>query len=123
MKIDKFFSKIILIIKNRIFYKIQNTFSKEENERLLTVEYLDGTNKKIIRRFYPDGGIKSESIFENDKLNGICVFYYQNGNIKSKENYVNDLREGVTILYTEDGKKYCEEYYIRGRLVSKNIFS
>lgn len=121
MNLTRIFQNIIITVKNRIFYKIQNYFSPEEKNRQLSIEYLDGTNKKIIRRFFEAGGIKSENIYEDSKLNGICLNYYESGKAKSKENYVNDVREGVSLFYSEDGKSIEEEFYIYGKLIKKNI--
>lgn len=95
----------------------------------------------IWRTFWPDGNLKSEVVYRDNKKNGLemnwynrtnCVkkeAYYYNGqldgtvtfynkNCKKEfvENYKNGIKEGLEISYYPNGNIKAEGYYKKGNL-------
>ena len=44
---------------------------------------------EVKKEFYPDGKLKSETNYKNDKADGIRRVHYENGKLKSELNYKN----------------------------------
>lgn len=80
----------------------------------------------IRQEFYPDGKLKLEGSYQNDKKNGTFRQYDQNGNQVSGLIYSNDIllaegqidsigrRQGPWKIYYRDGKLRAEGSYING---------
>ena len=70
---------------------------------------------------YPDGKVLKESIYVNDKKQGIEKEYYNSGALRRETNYNEDRREGVSKEYFEDGNLQSEtpysDGYIEGEVV------
>ena len=63
---------------------------------------------------YPNGNVRFEATYVNDKKEGIEKEYYDDGTLKRESNYVNDRREGVTKEYYKDGTLQTELPYVNG---------
>lgn len=108
-----------------------------------TINSIDKNNFRqgIWRTFWPDGNLKSEVVYRDNKKNGLemnwynrtnCVkkeAYYYNGqldgtvtfynkNCKKEfvENYKNGIKEGLEISYYPNGNIKAEGYYKKGNL-------
>lgn len=81
------------------------------DDRYLT----DIKNKEgYYRFFYPNGNVRAECHYIDDKLEGISNFYYLSGKIKSKENYREGELNGISQFFYESGQIKCEVYYNNG---------
>lgn len=63
---------------------------------------------------YPNGKLRFEAHYMNDKKHGIEKEFYQNGNIKRETSYNNGRRQGVNKEYYEDGSVELELTYEDG---------
>lgn len=68
----------------------------------------------IRKEEYPNGKLRSETTYVNDKKQGPETEYYENGNLRREANYVEDRREGVSKEYYEDGSLQAEYNYVNG---------
>ena len=70
---------------------------------------------------YPSGKVRSETVYVNDKKEGLEKEYFENGNVKREANYVNDRREGTVKEYYEDGSIMAEYNYADGYIEGEVI--
>lgn len=119
---------IIYSISKRIknFFKV-TVKDRKNSERIYTIRddrYItDIPNKQgYYRFFYPDGSVRAECHYVDDKLEGISNFYYTTGKVKSRENYKEGVLSGLSQFFYESGKLKSEVYYRDGRSVSSREF-
>ena len=62
--------------------------------------------------YYPNGILKSEGGYKNNKREGVWKYYRTNGIVSGTENYENGLVEGI-----------IESFYVNGSIVTKRNFS
>ena len=65
--------------------------------------------------FYPDGKIKAEGQYSENRKTGLWKFYSPNGNIEQIGYYANDRPNGLWTWYYEDGTLLREEEYFQGQ--------
>jgi antitoxin component YwqK of YwqJK toxin-antitoxin module len=73
----------------------------------------------IEKKYYWDMRLKSESTWENRKLEGIAKTYYRNGNVEAVCYFKNDKLEGTCTAYYENGDIRGEENYKNGQCLSE----
>lgn len=84
---------------------------------------------------YPNGKIRFETSYVNDKKNGLEKEFYESGAIKRETPYKEDRRQGITKEYYEDGTVQAEipyedgyitgfvqRYHKNGKLASKALY-
>lgn len=96
---------------------------------------------RVIKEYYPDGKIKSETeakgklrhgtsreyrkdgtlenliTYENNRKQGLAANYYPDGTtIKTELNYVNGYKHGEAFWYYPDGSVYRKTPYVNGRI-------
>lgn len=62
--------------------------------------------------YYPNGILRSEGGFKNNKRDGVWKYYRANGIVSGSENYVDGLVEGTV-----------ESFYVNGSIISRRNFS
>lgn len=67
----------------------------------------------VVKEYYENGDIKSETPYQGGKRNGELRIYYQGNKLKSSQNYVYHKREG-------EGKKYYPNGTLQEKFVYKN---
>lgn len=72
----------------------------------------DGTYKK----FYADGQIYEEGVFEKGVLNGMRKLYYPSGKIQTEEKYSNGYFEGEWTSYWENCEKKLTGKYVNNAM-------
>lgn len=77
---------------------------------VILVACSDGVQKS----YWDNGKLKSELRYENDKLNGECVWYYQSGGKMSQGFYVDDVLDGCFMRWYPNGKLSEEGWYKNG---------
>ncbi len=65
----------------------------ENDQLILTIEYVDGIRNGMLTFYYPNGKMKSRGVFKNDKEEGQHVWYNEDGTIYATANY----NEGVVV--------------------------
>ena len=63
---------------------------------------------------YPNGNVRFEATYVNDKKEGLEKEYYDDGTLKRESNFVNDRREGMTKEFYKDGTPQSELPYVNG---------
>jgi antitoxin component YwqK of YwqJK toxin-antitoxin module len=96
---------------------------------------------RIIKEYYPDGKVKSETAakgklrhgeskeyrkdgtlenlitYQNNRKHGRAANYYPNGKtVKTEMNYVDGYKQGDAYWYYPDGKVYRKTPYVNGRI-------
>ena len=72
--------------------------------------------------YYPNGNIKYEGDYMNDKFEGKGILYYENGNKHYEGNFVNNKFEGKGIIYYENGDIGYEGDFENDKSEGKGIF-
>ncbi|MCQ2089429.1 MAG: hypothetical protein MJY93_04205 [Fibrobacter sp.] len=80
---------------------------------LLAISTMTGC-EDVRTETYPNGKIRSEATYVDDKKQGPEKEYYENGNLKREANYDKDRRQGVSKEYYEDGTLQAEYNYADG---------
>ncbi len=82
-------------------------------------EVIDGKRNGISKTYDEIGRLVSTAEFVNDTLQGWMTTYNpQNGKVTAKAFYKNDKQNGPVTLYYAEGQLYREEYYKEGRVDS-----
>lgn len=66
--------------------------------------YVEKFEGNVLREFYPEGALKSESEVKEGKRHGRYREYYENGNLKLRGKYANNKPKGTWKYYTEEGE-------------------
>ena len=90
-------------MKNRLFIAI-----------LLIVNVLFSCKEKndAVVSYWPDGKVKSELRYADEKLNGLCKWYYSNGNPSMEAVYENNVLNGPSTRWYENGNLEEKAYYV-----------
>jgi len=65
---------------------------------------IGGKKQGLMTDYYPDGRLKAERRFKDDKQTGRTVLYHPGGQIREVQYYENGLKEGGDTLFYEDGR-------------------
>jgi uncharacterized RDD family membrane protein YckC len=66
---------------------------------------------KVIRNYYSNGKLESETYYKDGLLTGTYREYYEDGKLKEEINYVDGKRNGIMTSWYSNGKKEAELYY------------
>jgi hypothetical protein len=69
---------------------------------------------RIVKEYYPDGSLKSETEAKGTLRHGITKVYSESGKLVSEISYVNNLRHGKTVTYYDEGNVSSEINYMNG---------
>ena len=58
---------------------------------------------EVKKEYYPNGVLKAERTYRDNKLNGITRIYYDNGRFKFEWNFKDGKRDGISKLYFKGG--------------------
>lgn len=83
-----------------------DTDALSEKEQLSELEsfYVEKFEGSVLREFYPEGALKSETEVKEGKRHGRYREYYENGKLKLRGKYSNNHPKGTWKYYTEEGK-------------------
>lgn len=65
---------------------------------------IGGKKQGLMTDYFPDGRIKAERWFEDDKQTGRTVLFHPGGQVREVQYYENGLKEGGDTLFYEDGR-------------------
>ncbi|NDV58077.1 DUF3352 domain-containing protein [Bacteroides sp. 519] len=92
-----------------------NTEDAEETEERqiseLELFYVEKFQGNVLREFYPDGVLKSETEIKAGKRHGRHREYYESGKLKLRGKYSKNAPKGTWKYYTEEGKQYKKERF------------
>lgn len=71
---------------------------------------------------YPDGSVKTECFYKNNRLHGPATFWSKSGKILAKSWFINGLQEGKSYWYYPSGKLYSIQQYKQGVRHGKQEF-
>ncbi len=66
----------------------------------------------VVKSYYPNGNVQSETSYVNDVLDGAAITYFQDGKINTEKNYSQGVLNGFVREYYESGKLKLE-YFAR----------
>jgi antitoxin component YwqK of YwqJK toxin-antitoxin module len=66
--------------------------------------YVEKFEGNVLRDFYPEGRLKSESEVKDGKRHGRYREYYESGTLKVRGKYQSNRPKGTWKYYTEEGK-------------------
>ena len=70
----------------------------------------------IIKLYYENGNLESESNFKDGKQEGLSKLYYENGDLESEGNFKDGKGEGLAKEYYENGYLMAQYYYKDGKI-------
>lgn len=73
--------------------------------------YVEKFQGNVLRDFYPEGALKSESEVKDGRRHGRYREYYENGTLKVRGKYSKNAAKGTWKYYTEEGKFDRKEKY------------
>jgi antitoxin component YwqK of YwqJK toxin-antitoxin module len=76
---------------------------------------------EVRKLYYPNGQLKLEANFKDDKLEGIKR-YYESGKLKEEANYKDDKLEGIGREYYPSGQLKEDAYYKNGVMISQKRY-
>ena len=119
MNQQDFENAFIAKLSGIVEYKNENEMWWEDNERKVTIEFLnDSASSAKVREYYKNGNIQWEADYQNGKLHGKYIVWDVNGNKLWEDNYQNGKKHGKSINWYENGNKCWEENYLNGKLIT-----
>jgi uncharacterized protein (TIGR02145 family) len=80
--------------------------------------YVDNKKEGLEKEYYDDGTLKRESNFANDRREGITKEYYKDGTLQTELPYSNGYIEGTVIRYHKNGKMASKAEYKQNKQVA-----
>jgi antitoxin component YwqK of YwqJK toxin-antitoxin module len=65
--------------------------------------YINDKSEGIHKYYFDTGIIESEENLSQDERNGLCKYYHPNGKIKQEGNYINEKSDGLFKYYFDNG--------------------
>ena len=82
----------------------EDTETEKEQMGELKRFYVEKFEGNVLREFYPEGALKSESEVKEGKRHGRYREYYKDGTLKLRGKYANNKPKGTWKYYTDEGK-------------------
>ncbi|MCB9234394.1 MAG: toxin-antitoxin system YwqK family antitoxin [Bacteroidia bacterium] len=70
----------------------------------------------IWRQWYANGRLRSQSVYENGRLEGLQELWYPEGNKQGEIHYKNGVKDGISTFWNEYGRKSGEIPYQNGQI-------
>ena len=83
-----------------------------DNSPWFTMNVSNGKKNGETIFYFPNGKVKSKSLYNSGKIYGDYVFYNPNGEVLYKTTFVNGT--GITKDYTDDGKLFSTVEFVNG---------
>lgn len=105
------FKKNILILFIALFH-FSIVFAQNANDTINRIDKNTGKKYGYWIKKYPDGKIKYQGRFENDKPDGEFKYYYEDGKIKAISVFKNKGARSFTKTFYPNGKLMSVGYYL-----------
>jgi len=77
---------------------------------LFLIIFMLGCSEEVKKEYYPNGKLKSEMRYKNDKLEGVTKGYYESGKLKAEAIFKDDKLVTAS-CYEENGNKIeCPQF-------------
>ena len=86
------------------------------------VSFDDGVYQGILKEYYENGKLKSETNFRDGKINGIVRDYYESGQLLSEANFKDGKADGLRKKYYENGTLESEVSFKDGKEISRKEY-
>lgn len=85
---------------------IETSSVETEDEQMNELQrfYVEKFEGNVLREFYPEGALKSETEIKEGKRHGRYREYHENGKLKLRGKYANNQPKGTWKHYTDEGK-------------------
>lgn len=96
--------------------KVTNAYIYNDNGLLLSEGIVDegGNYNGRWKDYYPDGKVKADGQYANNRRTGVWKFYNSSGRIEQTGSYNNGRPDGLWTWYYSDGSILREEEYFQG---------
>lgn len=96
--------------------KLQGKYNEfyESGKLLLTVNYENGKQNGIVKKYYPDGKVQIKGTMKNDLPDGKFTFFYENGKREAIKNFKNGIYDGYYMEFYQNGIIKVKGYYAEG---------
>lgn len=96
--------------------QVINAFIYNDNGLLLSEGIVDesGNQNGKWKDYYPDGKIKAEGVYNNNRRSGMWKFYNNSSGVEQTGSYNNGRPDGLWQWYYNDGSILREEEYFQG---------
>ncbi len=84
------------------------------NDTSEVAQYLAGKEDGLWRKYYEDGQVMEERLYDHGKKTGDYLAWWPNGNKKLHYRFVNDEYEGTCREWNESGRLVQEMNYVKG---------
>jgi hypothetical protein len=85
--------------------------------------YLNDSIKHGLHKgYYPDGKLKAEINFVQNKMSGPARYYFPDGQLKSEVHYVDDLLDGEAKWYHSNGQLEIQSFRVKGKEYGSTYF-
>lgn len=93
--------------------EVMNEDAETETEQMSELQrfYVEKFEGNVLREFYPEGALKSETEVKDGRRHGRYREYYENGKLKLRGKYGNNIPKGTWKYYTEEGEFERKEKY------------
>lgn len=95
---------VMLIEYNNDGMELTRKQFDDQNTLLLDLSYNTADASKSYKAYYPDGSLKTEGKYVNDKQEGVWRDYYPNGSLGLAKSFSNGVMEGELKQLYPDGK-------------------
>lgn len=99
----------------------QQTQTYERIERLENgaiarrVQIVNGKKEGKMTDYYPDGKLRGERLFQNDRQVGRTALYHPDGQLMEVQYYVDGLREGGDTIWYPNGQVQFTSWFKNGK--------
>ena len=96
--------------------KVKNAFIYNDNGLLISEGIVDesGNLNRKWKNYYPDGRIKAEGSYNDNRRTGLWKFYNNSSKVEQTGSYNNGRPDGLWQWYYNDGSVLREEEYFQG---------
>ncbi len=97
--------------------KVKNAFIYNDNGLKVSEGIVDaaGNSNGKWKDFYPDGTVKAEGQYSDNRRTGVWKFYNESGKLEQTGSFSNGRPDGLWTWYYEDGTILREEEYVMGQ--------
>ena len=86
-----------------------------DNNLSSETNYVYGKRNGFEREYNSDGKLISETNFKNEKMEGLFKEFYKNGQLRIESNYVNNKLDGISRDFYENGNLKKDQIYKNGK--------
>lgn len=86
-------------------------YSPNSNNIVEETDYVNGVKQGVYKKYYDNGSLMVNAVYENDKLNGKYISYYHNGAMREEGLYKEGVKVGEWRTYDLEGNVISVDSY------------